>query len=220
MLEDISLNTREGRWGLCFKHTWIIGTESQHNVSIIWYGNGVLLWWQIVLSVQQTSAIQIQSVFEINFLHVSVRWSTNADYVERVSVQMERMAQIGLLDYVRKYNQNISFICRIGTSCHILLPSSTSTISTIAFNGMSILCVHMQFGPQSAGRLSPLQNCSGFISSYWEMSGAGADKYDISSISEMTWSPVGATVNGRVPYIYILHCDQSAYRGKSANKVA
>lgn len=66
---------------------------------------------------------------------------------------------------------------------------------------MSILCVHIQFGPQSAGRLSPLQNCSGLISSYWEMSGAGADKYDISSISEMTWSPVGATVNGRVPYI-------------------
>lgn len=60
---------------------------------------------------------------------------------------------------------------------------------------MSILCVHMQFGPQSAGRLSPLQNCSGLISSYCEMSGAGADRYEISSIREITWSPVGATVS-------------------------
>lgn len=75
-----------------------------------------------------------------------------------------------------------------------ILPSSTNTISTIAFNGISILWVHMQFGPQSAGRLSPLQNCSGLISSYCEMSGAGADRYDISSMSEMTWSPVGATI--------------------------
>lgn len=44
----------------------------------------------------------------------------------------------------------------------------------------------MQFGPQSAGRLSPLQNCSGLISSYCEMSGAGADRYEISSMSEIT----------------------------------
>lgn len=51
----------------------------------------------------------------------------------------------------------------------------------------------MQFGPQSAGRLSPLQNCSGLISSYCDSSGAGGDRYEISSISEMTWSPVGAT---------------------------
>lgn len=66
------------------------------------------------------------------------------------------------------------------------LPSSTNTISTIAFSGMSILCVHIQLVPQLAGRLSPLQNCSGFISSYWDRSGAGGDKYEISSINEMT----------------------------------
>lgn len=68
----------------------------------------------------------------------------------------------------------------------VVLPSSTNTISTIAFNGISILCVHMQFGPQSAGRLSPLQNCSGLISSYCEMSGAGADRYEISSMRDIT----------------------------------
>lgn len=88
-------------------HTWIISTETQHNVSIVRYGNGVLLRWQIVLSVQQTSAIQIQSVFQIDFLHVGVRWPTNADNVERVSVQMEGMAQIGLLYYVRTVTKAI-----------------------------------------------------------------------------------------------------------------
>lgn len=74
------------------------------------------------------------------------------------------------------------------------LPSSTSTISTIAFTGISILWVHMQLAPQLAGRLSPLQNCSGLISSYWDSNGAGGDKYEISSISDITWSPVGATI--------------------------
>lgn len=75
----------------------------------------------------------------------------------------------------------------------VQIPSSTNTISTIALSGISILCVHIQLVPQSAGRLSPLQNCSGFISSYCDSSGAGGDKYEISSINDMTWSPVGAT---------------------------
>lgn len=75
------------------------------------------------------------------------------------------------------------------------LPSSTSTISTIAFTGISILCVHIQLAPQLAGRLSPLQNCSGLISSYCDSNGAGGDKYEISSISDITWSPVGATIS-------------------------
>lgn len=63
----------------------------------------------------------------------------------------------------------------------------------MAFNGISTLCVHMQLAPQLAGRLSPLQNCSGLMSSYCERSGVGGDRYEISSINEITWSPVGAT---------------------------
>lgn len=73
------------------------------------------------------------------------------------------------------------------------LPSSTKTISTIAFNGMSTVCVHMQFMPQFGGRLSPLQNCSGGMSCSCESNGDGADTYDISSISDIKWSPPGAT---------------------------
>lgn len=66
------------------------------------------------------------------------------------------------------------------------LPSSTSTTSTMALSGMSTLWVHMQLGPQSAGRLSPLQNCSGSMSSYCDISGAGGDRYEISSMREIT----------------------------------
>lgn len=88
---------------------------------------------------------------------------------------------------------------------NFLLPSSTKTISTTAFSGISILCVHMQLVPQSAGRLSPLQNCSGLMSSYCERSGAGGDKYEISSIKEMTWSPVGATENEKQKCSNLFH---------------
>lgn len=77
------------------------------------------------------------------------------------------------------------------------LPSSTSTTSTTAFSGISTLCVHIQFCPQLLGLLSPLQNCSGFMSSYCERGGAGAAIYEISSIKLSRWSPFGATIAKR-----------------------
>lgn len=46
----------------------------------------------------------------------------------------------------------------------------------MAFSGISTLWVHMQLGPQSGGRLSPLQNWFGSISSNWERIGAGGLK--------------------------------------------
>lgn len=73
----------------------------------------------------------------------------------------------------------------------------------MALSGMSIVCVHMQFGPQSGGLLSPLQNCSGGISSICDRGGAGGDLYDISSIKLITWSPPGATKNNNDLKIYI-----------------
>lgn len=63
----------------------------------------------------------------------------------------------------------------------------------MALNGMSTLWVHMQFAPQSAGLLSPLQNCSGGISSICDKRGDGGNVKDISSTKDITWSPVGAT---------------------------
>ena len=63
----------------------------------------------------------------------------------------------------------------------------------IAFSGMSTVWVHMQFCAQFGGRLSPLQSCSGGTSSICERSGAGAETYEISSMSDIKWSPPGAT---------------------------
>ena len=62
------------------------------------------------------------------------------------------------------------------------------------FIGMSTLWVHIQLAPQSAGLLSPLQNCSGGISASWDIGGDGGNVNEISSTNEMTWSPVGATI--------------------------
>lgn len=75
------------------------------------------------------------------------------------------------------------------------IPSSTRTTSTTALCGISTWCVHMQLAPQSAGLLSPLQNCSGGMSSICESGGAGGNVNEISSTREITWSPVGATAN-------------------------
>lgn len=67
------------------------------------------------------------------------------------------------------------------------------TISTIAFNGRSIVWVQAQSGPQFGGGLSPLQNCSGGISYGWDRGGAGGNVNDIPSTNDDIWSPLGAT---------------------------
>jgi len=82
----------------------------------------------------------------------------------------------------------------------ITIPSSTRTTSTTALYGISTWCVHMQLAPQSAGLLSPLQNCSGGMSLSCESGGAGGNVNEISSTREITWSPVGATADTQELY--------------------
>lgn len=82
--------------------TRIVGTETQDNVTVIWYGNCVLLRWQIVLSMQQTTSIQIECMLQIDLFHVGVGRSTDTDHIERVTVQMEWMTKIWLLDCVHE----------------------------------------------------------------------------------------------------------------------
>lgn len=78
--------------------TGIVGAESQHNVAVVGYGDGVLRRRQIVLTVQETASVQVQGVFQIDLLHVGVRRPANTNHFEGVSVQVERMAQVGLLN--------------------------------------------------------------------------------------------------------------------------
>lgn len=154
--------------------TWIIGSKPQHNVTIVWHGYGVLDRGQIVLTMEQPSTVQIQCMLQINLLHICIGRTANTYYIESIAVQMEWMTKIGLLNC--EFSESYQSFQMGNGLIKSKLPSSTSTISTMASRGMSILCVHIQFAPQSAGRLSPLQNCSGFMSSYWDSNGAGADK--------------------------------------------
>lgn len=54
------------------------------------------------MSVQETSSVQIEGVLQVDLFHVLVGRSSHTDDVERVTVQMERMAQVGLLNCVQK----------------------------------------------------------------------------------------------------------------------
>ena len=77
--------------------TRIVRTEPENDVSVVWNGNSVLGRWQIELSIEQTSLVEVQRVFQIDLLHVLVRRTAYTDYVESVAVQVERMRQIRLL---------------------------------------------------------------------------------------------------------------------------
>ena len=63
----------------------------------------------------------------------------------------------------------------------------------MAFSGTSTMWVQRQFGAQSAGLLSPLQNWSGEMSFSCDIGGAGGDTYEISSIKDIRWSPEPTT---------------------------
>lgn len=47
---------------------------------------------------QESATIQVQSVLQVNLLHVGIRGPANTYYFERVAVQVERMTQVGLLN--------------------------------------------------------------------------------------------------------------------------
>ena len=77
--------------------TRIVSTESEYDVSVVRYCDRVLGRWEIVFSVQESSSIEIESVLQIDLLHVLVRRSTHTDHVECVTVQVEGMREIWLL---------------------------------------------------------------------------------------------------------------------------
>lgn len=78
--------------------TRIVGAETKHHVAIVGHSDGILQRGQVVLSVQQTTAIEVERVLQIDLLHVGVRRASNTDHVVCVAMQMERMAQIRLLN--------------------------------------------------------------------------------------------------------------------------
>lgn len=172
-------------WNVC-KPTGIVGSEAHDHITVIGHRNRVLQRRRPELPMQQTPPVQVECVLQVDLLHRRVGRPAHADHVERGAVNVERMAEVGLLHCKRTRNRLNTALSEVITNVMVQhSPSSTSTTSTIAFNGMSTLCVHMQFISQFGGRLSPLQNCSAGMSSICEIIGAGGDTYEISSISEI-----------------------------------
>lgn len=82
--------------------TRVVGSETKDDVSIVGHGDGVLGRGMVELTVEQTLPVQVEGVFQIDLLDGGVGWSANTNNVEWVAVQMERMAQVGLLDCEQK----------------------------------------------------------------------------------------------------------------------
>lgn len=78
----------------------VVRAEAEDDVTIVGNGDGVFGRWQVELSVQKTSLIEIEGVLQIDLLYIPIGRTADADYVERVSVQVEGMRQIGLLYFV------------------------------------------------------------------------------------------------------------------------
>lgn len=73
---------------------WVSRSETKDDVSIIGDSDGVLRWGQVSLlqmTFEETSSVEVESVLQVDFLDVLVRWPSDTDHVERVSVQVERM---------------------------------------------------------------------------------------------------------------------------------
>jgi hypothetical protein len=79
--------------------TRIVRAESQHHVSVVGHCDRVLRRRQIELAMQQPLPVQVQGVLQVDLLDVLVGGPADTDHVERVPVQMERMAEIRLLHW-------------------------------------------------------------------------------------------------------------------------
>lgn len=96
---------RVGTYHVLQSLTRIISSEPQNNVTVVGHGNGILGRRQIVLTVQQTTTIEVQGVLQVDLLHVGVGRPANTDHFEVVAVQVERMAQVGLLNCAIRRNR-------------------------------------------------------------------------------------------------------------------
>lgn len=76
----------------------IVGAEAQNHVTVVGHGDRVLQRGLSKVTMQQTTSIQVQGVLQVDLLDVGVGRATHSDDVEGVSVQVERVTEIGLLD--------------------------------------------------------------------------------------------------------------------------
>lgn len=62
--------------------TGVVGSEAEDDVSVVGHGDGVLERRQVVVTVQQSSAVQVQGVLQVDLLDVLVRRAAHTNHVE------------------------------------------------------------------------------------------------------------------------------------------
>lgn len=84
----------------------VVGSEPENNVAVVRDSDRVLESGFAEVTMQQTSSVQVEGVFQIDLLDVGIWRSTHTDHVESVSVQVERVTQVRLLDLIDEYHFN------------------------------------------------------------------------------------------------------------------
>lgn len=78
--------------------TRIVSAEAHHHVAVVGHRNRVLQRRRAELPVQQTAPVQVQRVLQVDLLDGGVGRPAHADHVEGGAVDVERMAEVRLLD--------------------------------------------------------------------------------------------------------------------------
>lgn len=74
--------------------TRVVGAETDDDVAVVGDGDCVLRWWEVSLfqvTLKQTSPVEVESVLQVDLLHVLVGRPADTDDVVGVSVQVERV---------------------------------------------------------------------------------------------------------------------------------
>lgn len=115
------------------QRTRVISSEAQDHVSVVGHSDRVLECGLAKVTMQQTAPIQVQGVLQVDLLDVGVRRPSHADHVESVAVQVERMAQVRLLDLVDEYDLYDGVQWDVhGVCAHAVLRAVRRTIVSVA----------------------------------------------------------------------------------------
>lgn len=95
-------SARDSKSKSAFNSPGIVGSEAQYNVAVVWHSDCVFEWRSFELPIQQAASVQVEGVLQADLLDCCVGRAAHADDVERVTVEMEWMAEVILLDFIDK----------------------------------------------------------------------------------------------------------------------
>lgn len=92
--------------------TWIVGSKPHHDVSIVRHGDGILEWGQVELSVQQTAAIEIESMAQVDLLDGGIGRAAHTDHVEQVTCKWNGWLRLSCWTGI-KWRRNVTYCCNV-----------------------------------------------------------------------------------------------------------